>query len=76
MERLIEFLSGFNIQTILSITGVMWYFKSHMDVKYDKIIEKMDEKINRLDERITRESSRSDKLYEMFIDLLKEKKGL
>lgn len=61
MNEIVEFISGFNIQTILSLIAVMWYFTRHFDAKIDAVEIKMD-----------RQAARTDKLYEMFIDLLKE----
>ena len=56
MEKVLEFLSGFNIQTIISIFLMLWYFTHHIDNKIEKQV------------------ARTDRLYEMFIELLKEKK--
>ena len=56
MEQVIEFLKGFNIQTIISMFFMLWFFTSHIDSKIEK------------------QSERTDRLYEMFIDLLKEGK--
>jgi len=53
MEQVIEFLKGFNLQTIISIFLMLWYFTNHIDAKIEK------------------QSQRTDRLYEMFIDLLK-----
>lgn len=54
-NEIIDFLKGFNIQTILSVFLMLWYFAHHIESKIDK------------------QSIRTDRLYEMFIDLLKEK---
>lgn len=56
MEQVMEFLKGFNLQTIISIFLMLWYFTNHIDAKIEK------------------QSQRTDRLYEMFIDLLKERK--
>jgi len=57
MEEAIQFLKGFNIQTIISVFLMLWYFTSHIESKIEK------------------QSQRTDRLYEMFIELLKDKKG-
>lgn len=57
MEEVLEFVNGFNIQTIISIFLMLWYFTNHIEAKIEK------------------QSQRTDRLYEMFIDLLKEKKN-
>lgn len=62
MTEFVDFLKGFNIQTIVSMTGIFalffWNMKSEMRI---------------LEAKIDQQSSRSDRLYEMFIDLLKDK---
>lgn len=63
MDKFIAFLNGFNIQTIITLGGMMWYFNHHMENKIEDL--KMD---------IRRQSERTDRLYEMFIDLLKNRK--
>lgn len=62
MENVIEFLKGFNLQTIISLVLIVWYFSRHIESK-----------IQMLDSKIDQQSARTDRLYEMFIDLLKEK---
>jgi hypothetical protein len=57
MEEIIQFCKGFNLQTIISIFLMLWYFANHIESKIEK------------------QSQRTDRLYEMFIDLIKEKKG-
>lgn len=56
MTNFLEFLSGFNWQTILSVFLMLWYFSNHIESKIEK------------------QSQRTDRLYEMFIDLLKDGK--
>lgn len=56
MENLIDFIKGFNIQTIVSIFLMLWYFSNHIESKIEK------------------QSARTDRLYEMFIELLKGNK--
>ena len=56
MEQILDFFKGFNLQTIISIFLMLWYFSNHIEGKIEK------------------QSARTDRLYEMFIDLLKEKK--
>lgn len=63
MDQLLEFLKGFSLQTIMSLVAIVWVFSKHIDSKLDKLEAKMDQ-----------QSQRTDRLYEMFIDLLKEKK--
>lgn len=55
-EQFLEFIKGFNLQTIVSLFLMMWYFFSHLETKMEK------------------QAERTDRLYEMFIDLLKDGK--
>lgn len=67
MKEFIEFLRSFNIQTLLAMTGILWYFTRDIRNEIKKEIDEI-RKENAV------QAKRSDKLYEMFIDLLKEKK--
>lgn len=51
MQEFLEFLKGFNIQTIISMFLMLWYFSHHIKSKLE------------------RHAERTDKLYEMFIQL-------
>lgn len=62
-EQILAFLQGFNIQTILSLTGIIWMFSANIKAEMKLIEAKMD-----------KQSERTDRLYEMFIDLLKDRK--
>ena len=50
MDSLLNFLQGFNIQTILSITVVMWYFTR--DIKGS--IDALDRDIREMNTRVSR----------------------
>jgi hypothetical protein len=65
MDEIIGFLKGFSIQTIITLAVMMWYFSYHIEKKIDK-----------LDLDLKRQGERTDKLYEMFIDLLKSQKNI
>jgi len=67
MEKLIDFFNGFNIQTILAMTAVLWYFTRDIRNEIKK-------EIDAIRQENTVQANRSDRLYEMFIDLLKDKK--
>ena len=54
---------GFNIQTILALVAVSWYFSA--GIKSD---------MRHLESKMDAQAARTDRLYEMFIDLLKEKR--
>ena len=57
MDNVMDFLKGFNVQIIISVFFMLWYFSHHMEQKFE------------------RQSQRTDKLYEMFIELLKDRKS-
>jgi hypothetical protein len=59
----IPYLEKLNWQTIIAMFAVMWYFTR--DIKKSLI---------KLESDVREQGKRTDKLYEMFIDLLKEKK--
>lgn len=61
MESFIDFLKGFNTQTIISLIIIMIGFSRHIDAKF-----------NALEKKIEQGNQRTDRLYEMFIDLLKK----
>ena len=63
MDKFWEFCAGFSIQTIITLAIMMWYFGRHIEQKIEKI---------EID--LKQQGARTDRLYEMFIDLLKEKK--
>ena len=60
-HEFLEFLRGFDIQTIISLTVIMWLFKRNSDEKFQKI-----------DERLEKQGARTDRLYEMYLDQRKE----
>lgn len=74
MDNLIDFFKGFNIQTIISVFFMLWYFSHHIESKIEKQSERTDRLYEIFCEESKKQSERSDRLYEMFIDLLKEKK--
>ena len=65
MTELMEFLKGFNFQTIVSMALMLWAFS--VNIKGE-----MKSEMQKLENKIDRQAERTDKLYEMFIDLLKE----
>jgi hypothetical protein len=61
--ELINYIEKLNWQTILSMCAIGWYFTREIRIS-----------LNKLDTDVRAQGARTDKLYEMFIDLLKEKK--
>jgi len=66
-SHVIEFLKQINLQTLIVIGAMLWYFARHIEDKIEK-------RLSLIDKRIFEQGKRTDRLYEMFIDLLKEKK--
>jgi hypothetical protein len=66
MDQVLEFLKAFNVQTILSLAIIIWYFSRQIEREFKSEMKLLEAKIDR-------QSERTDRLYEMFIDLLKER---
>jgi len=65
MDKFIEILTTFNLPTVLSMAAIFWYFTR--DLKQEmRVLEA------KMDAQLSAQSARSDRLYEMFIDLLKK----
>jgi len=60
---MIDFLNSFNWQTIIGMFAIGWYFTKDIA-----------QSLKNLDNHVKEQGKRTDKLYEMFIDLLKERK--
>jgi hypothetical protein len=67
MTEVLDFLRAFNIQTIFSLAVIVWYFSRRIENEFKSEMKVLEGKIDK-------QSERTDRLYEMFIDLLKEKK--
>lgn len=67
MDKLIEFFNGFELQNLIAMTAAIWYFTREIRNDIKKEIEEM-KKEN------SAQARRTDKLYEMFIELLNNKK--
>ena len=63
VDNISNFLSGFNLQTMIGLIVIGCYFSNGINSKLD-----------RLECKLEMQAQRTDKLYEMFIELLKEKK--
>lgn len=58
------------ITGIVAICGMLYFFVK----RFDDDLRQVNDSINGLSNRIDSQGARIDKLYEMFIDLLKERK--
>lgn len=77
MDKLIDFLNGFDIHTLLGLAIMLWYFTRQMKKEHKEDMEKMTndhkENIDRIEKRTEIISKRTDDLYMMFIKLLEKK---
>ena len=67
MDKFLEFLIGFNAQMIIVMTIVLWYFVR-------EVKKEIHDEIKLMNQQADKQSARTDKLYEMFVDLLKDGK--
>lgn len=65
MDRILDFIEAMNLQTIFSIGVIFWYFTRELR-------KEIREEIASIRQEITQQAQRSDRLYEMFVQLLKE----
>ncbi len=65
MTEFLDFLKGFNLQTIITMVVIFWYFVR--DIKGEMKI---------LESKIDKQAERTDRLYEMFVSLQKETKDM
>jgi hypothetical protein len=71
MESIIDLIKSWDIHMIITVGGLFWYFTRNIELKMEEKVQKLSEDLNRKTEV---QSVRSDRLYEMFIDLLKHEK--
>ncbi len=65
MTEILDFLKAFNAHTIISMILIVWYFSRSIGNKIDASESRMEAKMERHEQRV-------DRLYEMFIELIKE----
>lgn len=74
MDIFYNFFTGFSLQNILTLGSMLYWLKSHLETKIDKITEKLEIRINQNEMRIEESHKRADQLYSTLIDLLKSEK--
>ena len=55
MDHIVDFFKGFDAQSIISLAVMLWFFKNHLDKKFDKIdarFDKVDETLKEHGERL------------------------
>ena len=65
MEEILEFVKGFNLQTIISLAVIVYFFFNNLKSE-----------IKLLEAKIDSQTQRTDRLYEMFVSLQKETKDI
>ena len=68
MDRILDFIEAMNLQTIFSIVVIFWYFTRELRREIRKEVASIRQEINT-------QAQRSDRLYEMFVQLLKEERN-
>ncbi len=63
---------GVNAAIVGLLAGWITWVINRVDSDVKGIANKLDSVSNRMDQRFESQSARTDKLYEMFVDLLKE----
>lgn len=66
MDQVLDFLKSFNASTLIGIGLIMWYFSRHIESKIDANTKKSDA-------AFAAQTARTDRLYEMFIELLNKR---
>lgn len=66
------FLNQLNWQTIFALFAMNWYFSHDIRQSMKKLDEDVRASITELRENNKQQISRTDRLYQMFVDLLKD----
>jgi len=74
-EQILDFLKEFNLHTIITCIIIAWYFVRDIKSSMKELKTEMKAIEGRLDSQISAQAARSDRLYEMFVDLLKSKES-
>jgi FtsZ-interacting cell division protein ZipA len=62
------------VAAVVTILGFMWSIKKDLASKFDKLDTDMRIQSKRTDQQLCSQSARTDKLYEMFVDLVTKMK--
>lgn len=80
MDELYQIIKDFNVPTLIGTGFICWYFTREMHNSIKEEIKGIKEETKQIREdinlnkiAITQQAARTDRLYEMFIDLLKNK---
>ncbi len=76
MEPYYDLIKDLNIFQTLIIISSFWFFYNRIDKKIQRMEVKIDSDIKMQSARIDKQNERSDKLYEMFIQMQKDNHDL
>lgn len=75
MDRILDFIEAMNLQTIFSVGVIFWYFTRELRKEIKEEILSIRQEISEIRKENFSQTQRSDRLYEMFVQLLKEGKN-
>lgn len=73
MSELYQIIKDFNVPTLIGTGFICWYFTREIHANVKEEINGIKEEIKEIKKQGETQAARTDKLYEMFIDLLKNK---
>ncbi|NBV40346.1 hypothetical protein EBR77_00715 [bacterium] len=54
MDKLIDFLIGFNFQTIITVIAAIWYFTKDIKTELSLKLDKIEVDLNKMNTRVSR----------------------
>jgi len=75
LQEVCQIITGLQLQTLLFFGLVTWWFTRNLRNELHQMHKDMGDAIEELKNEKKSQSARTDKLYEMFIDLVKQKNG-
>ena len=74
LDNLIDFFTTYNWQTLIGMFAICWYFTHELRADMKNIRIEMKDIQKDMKDQFAKTDLRIDKLYSMFVDLLKERK--
>lgn len=62
MDQVVEFLIKFDLQNLIAIAVMFWFFNKHLEKKFDKI----DQRFDKIDQRFDKTDLRFEKIDHRF----------
>lgn len=72
MDKFLEVIKDFDVHTLICLSFVFWYFTRNIRNEIKEEIRGIRQEIQEIRETSLQQNKRTDKLYEMFYDLIKE----